>query len=135
METFPQKRTAKALGVQTVAFLAWGISWRTVAHGLESGWIAGIASSLAALAIVTALGAILIYATIRFLRECDDFQRKCHLNAMSLAAGVGFTGAASLMLAHAAQLSLFADFGIGAIAVLMLVTYIVGSLVGHARAT
>ena len=133
-KNFPQKNMAKALLIQTLAFAAWGISWRVVSSGIESGWIVGVTSSMGAVGIVTLLAIVLILATIRFLKECDDFQRKCHLNAMSLAAGVGFTGGASLMLAHAAELAVFANIGIGTIAAVMFVTYIAGSLIGHARA-
>ena len=134
MEALPQRSLNIALLQQMGAFIVWGLSWRIVQSGFSEGWLAGTLTSATALSIVALFGVFVIYVTIRFLRKCDDFQRKNHLNAMALAAGVGFTSVVTLILAQSSGIAAFSGIGLGALAVLMFVTYILSSLIGHWRA-
>ena len=131
----PQKKLNAALLRQMGAMLAWGFSWRIVGNGIESGWLPSGLATTAALAVVVALGLLFVYATFCFLRECDDFQRKIHLNALSLAGGLGFLGATTLMLFHATGLPTLASIGIGSLVAFMFVTYILCASVGYWRAS
>ncbi len=134
MDALPQTALNTAPVKQVGAFVAWGLSWRVAVSGISEGWLAGTIVSTIALGIVTLLGLLFVYATIRFLHQCDDFQRKTHVNALSLSAGTGFLAAAILVLAQQTGLAVFAGIGFDSLATIMFATYLISAFVGYWRA-
>ena len=118
-----------------IRLLCWVFAWvgtMVVADKAELyEWHSSALISILAIVINTGIGLGLIVTFMRFLQELNELQRKIQLDALALAMGIGLVGSFSYSLLVTAKF--IADAEISDIILLMIVTYVVGSIVGQIR--
>ena len=118
-----------------IRLLCWVFAWvgtMVVADKAELyEWHSSALISVLAIVIHTGIGFGMIVTFMRFLKQLDDLQRKIQLDALALSMGVGLVGSFSYSLLVTAKF--ISDTEISDIILLMIVTYMVGLIVGQVR--
>ncbi|MCH8014377.1 MAG: hypothetical protein IH823_06250 [Candidatus Dadabacteria bacterium] len=94
-------------------------------------WHSSALISILAIVINAGIGIGMIVTYMRFLTELDELQRKIQLDSLALSMGIGLVGSFSYSLLVTAKF--ISDAEISDIILLMVLTYMVGIIVGQVR--
>lgn len=111
--------------------LAWIVPYLAVSLAIKNDSIGSDALALAATIGVTGLGLGVLLAYRRFLSNADELMRKIQLDALAMTVGVGVVSGFSYTLLESA--GIVANAEAMTLVMVMVVTYIVGIVVGLRR--
>ncbi|MCH8219506.1 MAG: hypothetical protein IH892_22350 [Planctomycetes bacterium] len=118
-----------------IRLLGWVFAWVATMVFADKAelyqWYSSDFISIVAIVINAGIGIGMIVTYVRFLKESDELQRKIQLDALALAMGIGLVGSFTYSLLVTAKFIIDAE--ISDIILLMVLTYIVGIIVGQVR--
>ena len=114
----------------------WGVVWVLATAGLAFGpknlWSFNTWLTIIAVLIHIGLGLGMIRVFKQYLLELDELQRKIQLDAMALSLGIGLVLGSSYELLEDIKLIPF-EPEIPHLLILMSLTYVVGTVLGHRK--
>lgn len=112
------------------AMAAWAVAFVGGAHLLRRGLAGTGPLSWVVAGLPAVLGALVVMAYVRYLRETDEFQRTIHLGALGIGFGGGWFAAAGYRLF---ELQGAPELSRGGVIIVMAVAYTAGILLGRRR--
>ena len=118
-----------------IRLVCWSFAWvgtMVLADKAELyEWHSSSEISILAIAVNAVIGVGLIRTFIRYLKGLDELQRKIQLDALALSVGVGLVSSFSYSLLETAQL--ISDAEISDITLIIILTYVAGTIIGQVR--
>ena len=118
-----------------IRLICWAFAWTGTMVLADKAelyeWHSSALISILAIVINAGIGIGMIVTYMRYLKELDELQRKIQLDSLALSMGVGLVGSFSYSLLVTAKL--ITDAEISDIILLMILTYVVGIIVGQIR--
>ena len=111
---------------------AWVLTVAVATFGPEYVWSADKGITIAAILLNLCIGAGVILANIRYLKQLDEMMQKLQLEAMGLALGIGIVGGISYSLLDITDVIPF-DAEIGHLVILISLAYLAGLGIGQLR--
>ena len=111
--------------------VAWSVTMVLADKAELYEWHSSALISILAIVINAGIGIGMIVTFMRYLKELDELQRKIQLDSLALSMGIGLVGSFSYSLLVTAKF--ISDAEISDIILLMILTYVVGIIVGQIR--
>ena len=119
----------------TIRLIGWVFVWTLTMVLADKAelyeWYSSELISILAIVINAIIGIGMIVVFMQFLKELDELQRKIQLDSLALSMGIGLVGSFSYSLLVTAKFIIDAE--ISDIILLMILTYVVGIIVGQVR--
>lgn len=119
----------------TIRYISWSIAWAATLILADKaalyGWHSSDRLSLLLIIVNAGVGFAMLATYMQTLKVMDELQRKIQLIALALALGVGLVGGVSYSLLVTTKF--ISDAEVTDLLLLMIFTYVAGSIIGQVR--